>query len=121
MIARDELGALFGGLRAVLTVADEDGCIIFLNDLAQQYYADRGGEALVGTHLDDCHDPASQDKIKQHYARYRAGDLTPTRYREEEGDGRAECILLLPLIVSGQFRGVAELMWTERPELVLEL
>jgi len=121
MITRDELGALFGGLRAVLTVANEDGRIVFLNDLAQEVYGDRGGEALVGTHLDDCHNPASQDKIKQHYARYRAGDFTPTRYHEENGDGRTECILLIPLVVSGQFRGVAELIWTERPELVLEL
>ena len=121
LISQDELGALFSGLRAVLTVADEGGRIVFLNDLALAYYGDQGGEALIGTHLDGCHNPASQDKIKRLYARYRAGDLTPTRYCEEEGDGTAEYIVLIPLVVAGQFRGVAELVWTERPELVLEL
>ena len=121
LISQDELGALFSGLSAVLTVAGEDGRIVFLNDLALGYYGDRGGEALIGTHLDDCHNPASQDKIKRLYARYRAGDLTPTRYHEDKGDGTAECIVLIPLVVAGRFRGVAELIWTERPEFVLEL
>jgi hypothetical protein len=121
MIDQDGLGALFGGLRAIVTVADEDSRIIFMNDLAIQHYADRGGDALIGTRLSDCHNPASQIKIRQMYTRYRAGDVTPTRYHEEKGDDLAESILLVPLIVSGQFRGVAELMWTERPELVFEL
>lgn len=121
MIDQAELGALFGGLRAVITVADEDGCIIFMNDLAAEHYADRGGAGLIGTRLQDCHNPSSQSKIRQMYARYGVGDLTPTRYHEEKGEGCAESIVLIPLIVAGQFRGVAELMWTERPELVIEL
>lgn len=121
MIDRDELGALFDGLRAILTVADEDGRIVFMNDLAIEHYGDRGGEALIGTSLHDCHNPTSQSKIRQMYARYRGGDMAPTRYHEEKGDGLAEGIVLIPLIVAGQFRGVAELMWNERPELVIEL
>jgi len=121
LIGQDELEALFSGLRPVVTVADEPGRIVFLNDLALAYYGDRVGEALIGMYLDDCHDPASQDKFKRHCARYRAGDLPPTRCHEEKGDGTAECIVIIPLILAGQFRGVAELVWTERPELVLEL
>jgi hypothetical protein len=121
MIDHNELGLLFDGLRAIVTVADEDARIIFMNDLAIGHYADRGGEALVGTGLHDCHNPTSQDKIRQLYTRYRAGDLVPTRYHEERGNGLAESIVLIPLIVAGQFRGVAELMWTERPELMFEL
>jgi hypothetical protein len=121
MISQDELGALFGGLRAIVTVADEDSRIIFMNDLAIEHYGDRGGETLIGTSLRDCHSPASQNRIRQMYARYRAGDLTPTRYHEEKGDGLAENIVLIPLVVEGQFRGVAELIWSERPELVFEL
>jgi len=120
MIDYEELGALFEGLRAGITVADQDGCIVFLNDLAIDHYGDRGGEALVGTDLHDCHNPESQKKIKELYARYRAGDLTPTRYHEQKGNGLAESIVLIPLIVDGCFRGVAELMWDERPDLVFE-
>lgn len=120
MIDRRELGSLFDGLRATVTVADEDGRIIFLNDLAIAHYADRGGRALIGTHLNDCHNPASQSKIRQMYTRYRSGDLTPTRYHEEQGDGTARGIVVIPIIVEDQFRGIAELMWSERRELVFE-
>jgi DUF438 domain-containing protein len=121
VIDQEEIGALFGGLRAVVTVADEDARIVFLNDLAVEHYDDRGGEALLGASLHDCHNPQSQEKIRALYARYRAGDLTPVRYHEEKGDGLAESIVLLPLVVDGHFRGVAELMWDERPGLVFEM
>lgn len=115
-----ELGQLFEGLRAVLTIADETGHIVFLNDLAQEHYGGRGGGDLVGTHLNDCHNPTSQAEIEKMYARYRAGDFTPTRYYEKKEDGIGETIVLIPLAVDGRVRGVAELMWNERPELVIE-
>jgi PAS domain-containing protein len=115
-----ELGALFEGLRAAVTVANEDHRIVFMNDLAIEHYATRGGEALVGTNLLDCHNAESQAKIRQMCARYRAGDLTPTRYHEDKGNGLGESIVLIPLVVRGQFRGIAELMWDERSELVFE-
>ena len=115
-----ELGQLFGGLRAALTIADENGYIAFLNDLAQEHYGNRGGADLVGTHLNDCHNPASQAEIEKMYTRYRAGDFTPTRYYQDNEDGVGETIVLIPLVVDGRLRGVAELMWNERPELVIE-
>ncbi len=121
MIGKYELGTLFEGLRAAVTIADENGRIIFLNDLAIEHYGDRGGEMLLGTNLDDCHNPRSRARIRALYARYRAGDLTPTRYHEEKGNDLAESIVLIPLIVDERFRGVAELMWDERPDLVFEM
>jgi len=120
MMKLAELGTLFGGLRAAITVADEAYRIVFMNDLAIEHYATRGGEALVGTNLLDCHNAKSQAQIRQMCARYCAGDLTPTRYHEDKGDGLGESIILVPLVVEGQFRGIAELMWDERPELVFE-
>jgi len=113
-----ELGKLFEGLRAVVTIADETGHIIYLNDLALQHYGDRGGEQLVGTHLNDCHNPTSQAEIEAMYARYRTGDFTPTRYHHVKEDGLDETIVLIPLVTDVRLRGVAELMWNERTELV---
>jgi DUF438 domain-containing protein len=115
-----QLGTHFAGLRATVTVADENGRIIFLNDLAIAHYADRGGSALIGSHLHDCHNRASQEKIRRMVARYRSGDLSPTRYHEQQADGTAQSIVVIPIIVEDQFRGIAELMWSERPELVIE-
>ena len=115
-----ELGALFGGMRASVTVADEEYRIVFMNDLAAEHYAYGGGEALIGTNLLDCHNAESQAMLRQMYARYRAGDLTPTRYREDKGDDLGKGIVFIPLVVKGQFRGVAELIWNERSDLVFE-
>ncbi len=115
-----EPGTLFGGLRAAVTVADEEYRIVFMNDLAIEHYATRGGETLVGTNLLDCHNTESQAQLREMYARYRAGDLTPTRYHKDKGDGFGQSIILIPLVVGGQFRGIAELMWDERSELVFE-
>ena len=120
MISKAELGALFGGLRAAVTIADEEYCIVFMNDLSIEHYAYGGGEALIGTNLLDCHNTDSQAQLRQMYARYRAGDLTPTRYHEDKGNGLGKSIVFTPLVVKGQFRGVAELIWGERPDLVFE-
>jgi hypothetical protein len=113
-------GALFGGLRAAVTVADEEYRIVFMNDLAIEHYAARGGEALVGTNLLDCHNADSQAQLRHMYARYRAGDLTPTRYHEDKGGGLGKSVALIPLVVEGQFQGVAELTWSERSDQVFE-
>jgi hypothetical protein len=112
--------ALLGGLRASVTVADEFFRIIFMNDLAIEHYAYGGGQALAGTDLLDCHNAESQAMLRDMYARYRAGDLAPTRYHEDKGNGLAGSILFLPLVIDDQFRGVVELIWHERSELVFE-
>ena len=114
-----ETHALLGGLRASVTVADETFRIIFMNDLAIEHYAYGGGQDLVGTDLLDCHNAESQAMLQDMYARYRAGDLTPTRYHEDKGDGLGRSILFLPLMIDEQFRGVVELIWHERADLVL--
>lgn len=120
MIEPSKLGALFGGLRASVTIADEEYRIIFMNDLALEHYAYGGGEALIGSDLLDCHNADSQTMLRQMYARYCAGDLTPTRYHTDKGAGLGKSIVFIPLLVKGQFRGVAELIWRERSDLVFE-
>ena len=115
-----EPGAVFGGLRVSVTIADEEYTITFMNDLGIEHYAYGGGEALLGTNLLDCHNAESQDILREMYARYRAGDLAPTRYHDVKKDGRPRSIVMIPLVVDGQFRGIAELGWDERPELVIE-
>jgi hypothetical protein len=120
MSSPHETHALLGGLRASVTVADETYRIVLMNDLAIEHYAYGGGQALVGTDLLDCHNAESQAMLRNMYARYRAGDLTPTRYCEDKGDGLTRSILFLPLVIDDQFRGVVELIWHERSELVFE-
>lgn len=109
------------GLQVAITVADENGRITYLNELAAEHYSDRGGRDLVGTHLDHCHKVHSQKKISELYARYRAGDLTPTRYHKPGGDGVSRSILYVPVLIEGAFAGVAEVIWEERVEVDFEV
>jgi PAS domain-containing protein len=115
-----EPGALLEGVRAAVTVADAEYRIVFMNDLAVEHYGGRGGERLIGTNLLDCHNAESQAQLRQMVARYRSGDLIPTRYRKDAGNGRWKSALLVPVVVEGRFHGVAELLWYEREELVFE-
>ena len=121
MIDKAELGALFEGLRASVTIADQDFQITFMNDRSCAYFAEDGGAKLVGKNLLDCHNAEQTAVIRDAYARYRAGDLTPTRYyRAQHEDSAPESIVHIPLIVEGQFRGIAELIWNERADLVFD-
>ncbi len=120
MIDKAKLGVMFEGLQVSATIADEEYTITFMNDLAIEHYAYGGGAALLGTDLLDCHNANSQDVMREMYARYRAGDLAPTRYRDVKKDGRARSIVMIPMSVDDQFRGITELGWDERPELVIE-
>lgn len=118
MTGLGELGALLAGLRVAVTVADEAYRIIFMNDMALEHYAAQGGEHLIGTDLLDCHNATSQANLHRMVERYRNGDLAPTRYHIAKQDGHIQSIVLIPLIVDGQFKGIAELLWAERPDLV---
>ena len=120
MTGLSELGTFLGGLRVAVTVADETYRIVFMNDLALEHYAAQGGENLIGTDLLDCHNAESQATLRHMVDRYRTGDLAPTRYRIAKQDRRIQSIVLIPLIVDGQFKGIAELLWTEHPELVFD-
>ena len=120
VIDRAELGSLFEGLRAAVTIADQDFHIRFMNDRAVAFYAEDGGAELIGKNLLDCHTVEHQVVIRGAYARYRAGDLTPTRYHAKKDGGVLESIVHIPLMVEGQFRGIAELIWNERSDLVFD-
>ena len=120
MTGLGEMGTLLAGLRVAVTVADETYRIVFMNDLALEHYAAQGGENLIGTDLLDCHNATSQTSLRRTYERYRTGDLAPTRYRIAKKDGRIQSIVLIPLIVDGQFKGIAELLWNEHPKLVFD-
>ena len=121
MIDKAALGSLFDGLRAAVTIADQDFEISFMNDRAAAFYAADGGAGLIGRNLLDCHRDEHKAVIRAAYDRYRAGDLTPTRYHADKEDGASESIVHIPLMVEGQFRGIAELIWSERADLVFDL
>jgi len=50
---------------ANVVVCDLDHKIVYMNPIACERYAKRGGAALVGRSLMDCHNPESQEKIRK--------------------------------------------------------
>ncbi|MTV50823.1 PAS domain-containing protein [Heliobacillus mobilis] len=45
----------FQGLPVAMTVCDQDGRIVWMNDKSIQMFAKRGGRELIGKSLFDCH------------------------------------------------------------------
>jgi len=50
---------------ANVVVCDLDHKIVYMNPIACERYAKRGGAALMGRSLMDCHNPDSQEKIRK--------------------------------------------------------
>ncbi|MGN0707989.1 MAG: PAS domain-containing protein [Faecalibacterium sp.] len=50
---------------AAVVLCAPDHTIVYMNPAAQRSYAKRGGRALVGRSLLDCHSPASGEKIRR--------------------------------------------------------
>lgn len=48
-----------------IVLCDMRHTVVYMNPTAVRRYAKRGGAALVGTNIMDCHAPASREKILQ--------------------------------------------------------
>ncbi|MCD8343599.1 MAG: PAS domain-containing protein [Oscillospiraceae bacterium] len=48
-----------------IVLCDMQHTVVYMNPAAVRRYAKRGGAALVGTNIMDCHAPASREKILQ--------------------------------------------------------
>ena len=79
------------------SIIDQDRCavvicnleheIIYMNPTAVERYAKRGGAALVGKSLMDCHNPESVEKIRKvvaWFAQNRENNIVYTYYNEKE-------------------------------------
>ncbi len=51
--------------RTQIVICDLDNVIIYMNPAAVKAYEKRGGAALIGRNLLDCHNPESGEKIKR--------------------------------------------------------
>ena len=86
-----ELTAFFKSVvdqdRAAVVLCDLNHTIVYMNPAAGVRYAKRGGMALVGKSLLDCHDPRSRELIEQVTAWFRADrthNLIYTFHNEQE-------------------------------------
>jgi transcriptional regulator with PAS, ATPase and Fis domain len=94
---------------AAITVCDEQGIVIAMNDKAIATFADEGGAKLIGHSLKDCHKPESWEKI---LAMMETG--TANTYTIEK-KGNRKLIHQQPWFKGGKVAGIVE-MSIELPE-----
>ena len=73
--------------RCAVVICNLEHEIIYMNPAAVERYAKRGGAALVGQSLLDCHSAASNEKIRQvtaWFAESPAHNIMHTFYNERE-------------------------------------
>jgi len=88
---------------AAVTVCDENGIILEMNDRAAETFADSGGRKLVGTNVLDCHPEPARSKLKNLMAERRTNVYTI------EKAGRKKLIYQAPWYEAGRFKGFVEL------------
>lgn len=86
-----------------ITVTDDEGKIIYMNNKAAQTFEAEGGLALIGRNIMDCHRPESQEKIKKILESGK-----PNVYTIEK-KGQKKLIFQTVWSEAGQVRGLVEL------------
>ena len=88
---------------AAITVCDESGVILEMNQRSRSAFADEGGAALIGTSLLDCHPGTARDKV---------AELLETKtlncYTIEK-KGVKKLIYQSPWFEGGKYRGFVEI------------
>jgi DUF438 domain-containing protein len=75
MISHETCLAILDTISHPIVFVDNDHVILYLNRPAERrYYDERGYSNLVGKSLFECHNPASQEKIKSLYSRMLKGE-----------------------------------------------
>jgi hypothetical protein len=86
-----------------VTVCDQDGLILSLNDKAVRTFADDGGAALIGKNVLDCHPEPARTKLRGMMQARRTNVYTI------EKRGVKKLIYQVPWTVNGEYRGFVEL------------
>jgi hypothetical protein len=90
-------------LPAAITVCDESGVILEMNDRSCSTFASEGGANLIGGNLLDCHPDLAREKVA---ALLQSGSANC--YTIEKG-GVRKLIYQSPWFENGRYRGIVEL------------
>jgi len=86
-----------------VTVCDERGKIIYMNDKSINTFRNEGGEALIGSNLMDCHPKEARKKIAAMLIERNKNVYTI------EKNGIKKIIYQVPWFENGEFAGLVEL------------
>ncbi len=88
---------------AAITVCDEAGILLEMNDLAARTLAKDGGRALIGKNILDCHPEAARSKTQAMLATHAKNVYTI------EKDGIKKLIFQSPWYRNGNYAGLVEI------------
>jgi len=88
---------------AAITVCDQNGIILAMNDKACSSFADDGGAELIGTNLLDCHPEPSRSLVQELLKSARSNVYTI------EKAGIKKLIYQSPWFENGRYAGLIEL------------
>lgn len=90
-------------LDGAITVTNEKGEIIYMNEKADKVFQKDGGRALYGSNLMDCHSETSRKKIEEII---RTGQNNAYTI---EKNGKKKLIFQTPWISEGEYKGLVEI------------
>jgi transcriptional regulator with PAS, ATPase and Fis domain len=88
---------------AAITVTDENGIIVEMNDVSIAGYQKDGGADLIGTNAIECHKEPSLSKVKKLYVEHALNVYTITK------NGKKKLVYQAPYFVEGKFSGMVEM------------
>jgi transcriptional regulator with PAS, ATPase and Fis domain len=88
---------------AAVTVCDQDGIILEMNDKAASTFAKDGGLALIGKNMFDCHPDPARGKLE------RQMDSRQVNIYTIEKNGIKKLIYQSPWYFNGEYAGFVEL------------
>jgi len=86
-----------------ITVCDEEGIVLEMNDKALETFKDDGGEKLIGTNLLDCHPEPARSQLEGMMDKQQ-----PNVYTIEKR-GVKKLIYQTPWYEEGEYRGFVEM------------
>jgi PAS domain-containing protein len=93
----------FNGIPVAITVSDDEGKIVEMNETALNVFARSGGKELIGSFLSNCHNPDSMQIIEK-----LLGGASPHVYTIEK-NGQKKLIFQTPWYLNGEVGGLVEI------------
>ena len=86
-----------------ITVTDQDGIILEMNEGSAEMFKDDGGYALIGHNAITCHKEPTQTKVRKIYESQKPNIYMITK------NGKKQLVYQATYFIEGKFAGVVEL------------
>lgn len=93
-------------INAAITICDNQGTIIYMNDKSEEVFKNDGGKNLIGSNLFGCHPEPALTKLKEMLA-----EGSTNVYTIEKG-GKKKIIYQTPWIKENNIEGMVELSFS---------